>query len=80
MENDISVQEEFALTVRTMSSPAANTLEDECAWLCSTLDTLLAIPPRAVMFILKVAVQVPEALIVVVSVIVPAWAILTTTR
>ena len=65
----ISTQDELLDRVKAMSSPAANTLALECVWVCSELLTLFAVPPKAVVLILKVAVQVPLALLVVVSTI-----------
>src|SRR5690606_13307684 len=76
MLNDISAQAELLETVRTISSPALKVFVLAWACDCSMLDTLFAVPPRAVLLTLNVAVQVPLALIVVVSVIVPACAIL----
>ena len=58
--------------VQIISSPAAKVLALAWAWLCSALLIALAVPPSAVVFILKVAVAVPLAAFVVVSVIVPA--------
>lgn len=66
-------QEELELGVIEISSPTANVFEVE--WDCSSsvVETLLAVPPRAVEFIFVVSVQVPLVHLVVTLVIVPAY-------
>lgn len=64
-------QVELLEIVITMLSVATNTLAEACVCVCNALDTLLAVPPRAVVLILKVAVAVPLEHFVEVEVIVP---------
>ena len=70
--NEASTHELFDEIVTTMSSPATKAFAELCDCSCSDELTLFAVPPRAVVLILNVAVQVPLADFVVVLVIVPA--------
>ena len=72
MVNEAPKQLELLDMVTTKSSPADAALELDCAWDCSEEETLLAVPPKAVVLILNVAVQVPDEDIEVVSVMVMA--------
>ena len=75
---DASTHEELLEIVTTMSSSTANVFVPECAWACSLELMAFAVPPNAVVLTLNVAVAVPLAQIVAVSVIVPAKGHLTT--
>lgn len=70
--NDRNSADELLEIVKTMSSPTAAELFEECARVCSLVETLFAVPPSAVVLILNVAVAVPLVQIVVVSLIVHA--------
>lgn len=71
---------ETAENVKTRSSPA--TIAFAVVWACvsSELDTLFAVPPKAVVLILTVNVAVPDADRVVTLVIVLATVAATITR
>ena len=72
----MSTQLALLLIVMTMSSPAANVLDELCVCSCSVLLTLFAVPPSAEVLTLNVAVHVPETLRVVVLLMVPAYGML----